>query len=152
MPTGNAQAQPGRVGSTQLPSEASMVLRQDSVQGSHGFVPLYVPRESCLVLFSPGFYQQPPVPQNTGDKNHQAPVFAPRITPCPGNNKRSPKSSSRMSKDSWLVETILINSVPHAGRQLAKHPRHPRQDFPEGVGQHSPQQPPLPTLPVCLPK
>lgn len=95
----NAQAQPGRVGSTQLPSEASTVLRQDSVQGSHGFKPLCVPRESCLVLFPPGFYQQPPLAQNTGDKNHQAPVFAPRITPCPGNNKRSPKGSSRMSKD-----------------------------------------------------
>lgn len=132
---GNAQ----QGGSTQLPSEASTVLGKAFVQGSHGPEPLCVPWGSCWISRSQK--QQisfSPLGFTSSHLFHKIPVtkiteLQYQITPCPGNNEKSPKSSSRMSEDFWLVDTILINSVPHTGRPLAKHPRHPRQDFPKGV-------------------
>lgn len=76
MPAGNPQAQQG--GNSQLPSEASTVLGKDSAGITWIQVSVCAMGElfgdqvskAANILFFPGFYQQPPVPQNTGDKNH----------------------------------------------------------------------------------
>ena len=47
-------------------------------------------------------------------------VFAPRITPCPENHKKSPKSSSSSSRDPRLAETVPRNSSPQIRRQPAR--------------------------------